>query len=179
MNETLRLESLEYINGIKTKSFIGIIIFLFVISLLALVFPTHPNNGLGGILIITTVIVCLIGFYYRYYFEKTRKIGEIIIDYNCLIFFELKRDIEEIEFIGIYHQSYRGRIRFRRHEFPLPEFGLNNKIKVITKTKETFEASFIVRKKKNRKLLDKYIKHWIDKGLSVHYCIDNNEITRN
>ncbi len=125
---------------------------------------------LSGLLIITLL------YFNKYFFQSPSIKGVITLNQDSVVLLGKELVVSDLDYLAIRLIDYRGQIPIKRHEYPFPKFGTKNEIKIRTKSGQSFESKFFVAKKSDRKKVDPFVNHWIDKVLKVDYLINDEMI---
>ena len=177
MNKThsVKFEIREYPSGTNDQIFFVLILFLFAFGFL-MIFIEVDDKIIARHTVLLSMILIIVWYLLKFFFQKPKIDGfiEITIDY---VNFKGEEIItEDIEFISINFKDYRGRIVPKRREYPLPRFGINNEIYIQSKSGVVYSSKFFVKRKKDRKKIDRFVKIWIDKNIKTQYLVEDELI---
>ncbi|TCO02442.1 hypothetical protein [Natronoflexus pectinivorans] len=171
----LSLEIREYPNSLFEVILIWFILLLWGFAFI-MFFIEVNDKIIARISVLLGVYIMIIWYFSKYIFQTPKIIGHIFINQNYINFKKNNIEIKQIEFLGIKCNDYRGKIKIKRTEFPFPSLGTKNEIKIFTKNGLLFESEFFIRKKKDIKRFDKFIKHWSELDIRIQYIVNNKAV---
>jgi hypothetical protein len=177
-NKSIVLEIRDYEKKFQDNLTAIVVLFLFGFGLL-MIFIEVDDKIIGRYSVLIALVILIIGYLNIYFFRKPEIKGLITIKFDYIDFLGTIIKVEDFEYFAIRYMDYRGKIVFKRNEYPLPQFGTNNEIKLKAKSGLYYEANFFVARKRDRKKIDQFVYYWINKGIKLDYLIGDELIITN
>lgn len=176
-DKSMLLEIRDYKCEFQDK-FLTILSFLLFGFGLIMIIIENEDSKIGSYSTLVGVAVLIMNYLFIYFLRQPLIKGRIILGFDSIDFIGTIIKTEDIEYFGLRYLDYRGKIGFSKYEYPLPRLGINNEIKLKTKSGLFFETKFYVARKTDRKKIDRFIQHWINNGIRIDYLIEDELIMK-
>ena len=177
-DKSLVLETRDYTDELRDTLLALIVLLLFGFGLIIILID-DDYKAIGSYSALTALFVFIVGYLNVYFFRNPKITGSIVIRFEEIDFQGTLLKLEDVEYFAIRYLDYRGRVVFKKYEYPLPQLGINNEIKIKVKSGKSYATTFFVGKKKDRNKIDPYINYWQKEGVNLDYIIGDELIVTN